>query len=87
MSEHEVFGFWVLFGDLEHHGPHEYLSARVYFPFAASEARADTAGAGVQLGFSFIQFGLQLLLFLFQFRQKFFICQSHGPHGSMAAFS
>ena len=34
MSEHEVLGFWVLIGDLEHHGPDEDLAASVYFSFA-----------------------------------------------------
>ena len=86
MSEHEFLGFWVLIGDLEHHGPDEDLAAGICFPFADCEARADTAGSSIKLGFPFIEFGLQLCLFLLQFRQQFFICQSHGPHGSMAAF-
>ena len=34
MSEHEVLGFWVLIGDLEHHGTDEDLAAGVCFSFA-----------------------------------------------------
>ena len=42
-------------------------------------------GAG-RIGFPCGQFSLQLLLFLFQFRQQLFVCKSHVIICSMAAF-
>ena len=76
-----VLGFGVLIGELEHHSADEDLAAGVCFSFAPGEARADATGSSVQLGFPCVQFGLQLFLFPLQFRQQFFVSQSHGLTG------
>ena len=78
MLDHKLLDVGVLIGELEHHSADEDLAAGVCFSFADGEARADATGSSVQLGFPCVQFGLQFFLFLFQFRQQFFICQSHG---------
>ena len=71
-----VFG--VLIGEFEHHSADEDLAAGVCFSFAGGEARADAAGSSVEFGFPCVQFGLHLFLFPLQFRQQFFVSESHG---------
>ena len=78
LSEHEILGFGVLIGELEHHGPDEDLAAGVCLSFADCEARADPSDSRVNIGLPFGQFGLQPLPLLLQFFKLLFVCQSHG---------